>query len=82
MKDIMKPIEVIAHFDTSSKITPYRFRYEVNDREKIVIIDSVITRHENTFSGNSVYLFDCITQKNNKEIRFQIKENKWFISKF
>lgn len=84
MKNVMMPIEVISHFGIDGKITPYRFRYNLNG-ETVVKIDSVIKRDVNVFAGNPVQVFSCISHKNGSEIifelRYEIKKNKWFLAK-
>lgn len=84
MKNLMMPIETICHFDTEGRITPYRFRY-YKDGANIISVDGVIHRDENTFAGNLIHVFYCISHKGDEEITFELKyeckKNIWFLTK-
>ncbi len=72
MKSIMMPIETICHFDKDGRITPYRFRY-YKDGETVVTVDGIISRDVNTFAGNPIYIYQCITRREDKEVQFELK---------
>ena len=84
MKNLMIPAEVIAHFDTAGKITPYRVRYE-NEGIKIIQISKLLKRNINAFAGNQVEVFECSAIKECTEfiivLNFEKKLNKWFLTK-
>ncbi len=71
-------------FDKDGRITPYRFRY-YKDGETVVTVDGIISRDVNTFAGNPIYIYQCITHRDDKEVQFELKyegrRNKWYLSK-
>ena len=85
MNKIIIPAEVIVHFDTEGKITPYRIRFE-DGGIKIIKISKLLKRTINTFAGNPVEIYECSAQKNGCEIlfilNFERNINKWFLSKY
>ncbi len=84
MNNLMIPVEVIAHFDTAGKITPYRIRYE-NEGIEIIQISTLLKRSINTFAGNQVEIFECSAIQERTEyiiiLNFEKKLNKWFLTK-
>lgn len=84
MKSMMIPAEVIAHFDTEGKVTPYRVRYE-KDGISIMRVSRLLKRGVSMFSGNTVEIYECAAICEDSEVlfvlNFEKKLNKWFLTK-
>ena len=74
MKLLMKPIDAIVVFKGSGKPLPYKFRY--TDTEGIsreVYVKRILTAAEEKFAGIPVYVYDCQSDIEGAEKRYQLK---------
>ena len=86
MKLLMKPINAIVGFKGSGKPLPYKFRY--TDTEGIsreVYVKRILTAAEEKFAGIPVYVYDCQSDIEGAEKRYQLKyfipECRWELFK-
>ncbi len=86
MKLLMKPIDAIVVFKGSGKPLPYKFRY--TDTEGIsreVYVKRILTAAEEKFAGIPVYVYDCQSDIEGAEKRYQLKyfipECRWELFK-
>jgi len=87
METVMREIDVIAFFDKNGDINPIRFRYceSSSVENKVIQINKVLTKKQEFYNGNLMYVFECRSFLNNRdklyEIKYEINKNKWYLSK-
>jgi hypothetical protein len=75
LKIMNEPIKVMAVFEKNGKITPIKFR--LNDQ--VVKVQKILKTYE---TGNRYVMFVC--EHNGKdiyELKYNIKENLWYLYK-
>jgi hypothetical protein len=75
LKIMNEPIKVMAVFEKNGKITPIKFR--LNDQ--VVKVQKILKTYE---TGNRYVMFVC--EHNGKdiyELKYDIKENLWYLYK-
>ena len=81
MKILMKPIEVLAHFELDG--IPHPLRFKLNDKE--IRIEQVISVTEEKLAGNKMLCFRCQSEIDGAmklfEIKFELGTCKWFLWK-
>lgn len=81
MKVLMKPIEVIAHFEQNGTSHPLRLKF--NDKE--LKIEQVISMTEEKLAGNRMLVFRCRGEIKGElrpfEIKYEVNTCKWFLWK-
>ena len=74
MKILMKPIEMIAWFNTDHYPIPLRYRITAEDMTNIVIrVDKIIFRQEEKLAGNRMILYRCESVINDVQKIFELK---------
>ena len=68
MKILMKPIEVLAHFDNDG---PHPLRFKLADKE--IKIEQVVSMAEDKLAGNKILTFLCQSEIKGKLRAFRIK---------
>ena len=86
MKLVMKPIEVIAYFDTQGLPTPKKFKFnDADDLPTVIQVDRVSFREEEKLAGNRMLIFRCQSSFNDLvkvfELKYEIQTCKWFLWK-
>jgi len=87
MDTVMKEIDVIAFFDKNGDINPIRFRFNESNSEenKVIPIHKILTKKQEFYNGNIMYVFECQSFINdiNKlyAIKYEISKNKWYLCK-
>ena len=85
MKLIMKPIAVVAAFDEEGKSWPIKFRYRDEQENAMITVNRILVRKQEKIAGNLMLVFLCQSSIHEQEVRFEIKyevrTQKWFLSK-
>ena len=85
MKVIVKPISMVASFDSLGDIKPIKFRWKRNQEDVIVKVDRVLYKEKQKFAGTPMWLFDCQSDVGGASINYQIKydveKNTWILFK-
>ncbi len=86
MKILMKPIEMIAWFNSKEKPIPLRYRIvDENNTYKVIKVDHVIFTKEEKIAGNRMIFYRCKSKINNSEkiyeLKYEIDTCKWFLYK-
>lgn len=86
MKILMKPIEMIAWFNSKEKLIPLRYRImDENNTYKVIKVDQVIFAQEEKLAGNRMIIYRCKSKINNLEkiyeLKYEIDTCKWFLYK-
>jgi hypothetical protein len=80
MKILMKPIEVLAHFDNDG---PHPLRFKLADKE--IKIEQVVSMKEEKLAGNKILCFRCQSEIEGElkpfEIKFELGTCKWYLWK-
>jgi len=81
MKILMKPIEVLAHFE-NGKVHPLRLKFADQDAVKI---EQVVSTTEDKLAGNKILTFLCQSEIKGElrpfRIKFEINTCKWYLWK-
>jgi len=86
MKVLMKPIEMIALFNSKEKPIPLRYRIVDEDNTyKVIKVDRIIFAKEEKLAGNRMIFYRCKSKINNSEriyeLKYEIDTCKWFLYK-
>ncbi len=86
MKVLMKPIEMIAWFNSEGYPTPLRYRLmDENMSNKVIKVNKILFKEEEKFAGNRMILYRCESIINNTqkifELKYEISTCKWFLFK-
>ena len=86
MKVILKPIEMVATFDTTGAVLPIRFRLETDDHTlQILRILKIIVPSEEKIAGNPMRVYTCLVdlhgEERHCEIRYEMLTCKWVLFK-
>ena len=86
MKLLMRPIDAIVVFKGSGKPLPYKFRYtDANGCSREVYVQKILTADKEKFAGIPVYVYDCQSEFDGCEKRYQLKyyipECRWELYK-
>jgi hypothetical protein len=86
MKLLMRPIDAIVVFKGSGKPLPYKFRYTDSDgTSRDVYVKHILTATQERFAGVPVYVYDCQSDIDGCERRYQLKyfipECRWELYK-
>ena len=86
MKLLMRPIDAIVVFKGSGKPLPYKFRYTDSDgSSREVYVKRILTATEERVAGMPTYFYDCQSDFNGSEKRYQLKyvipECRWELYK-
>ncbi|NLY77556.1 MAG: hypothetical protein GX080_05650 [Tissierellia bacterium] len=86
MKILMKPIEIIAWFNSKEKPIPLKYRIlDENNTYKVIKVDRVIFSQEEKLAGNRMILYRCESTISNfrviYELKYEIDTCKWFLYK-
>ncbi len=86
MKLLMRPIDAIVVFKGSGKPLPYKFRYtDADGSPREVYVGRLLTAEKERSSGVPVYVYDCQSEIQGEERRYQLKyfipECRWELYK-
>lgn len=86
MKVIMRPIDMLAWFDTEGKPHPIRFRTTDNKGENITIkLDNISNIELEKHAGNRMVRFDCLATirdiQRQLQIKYEMASCKWYLVK-
>lgn len=87
MKILMRPIDVIALFSSTGKLTPIRFRVPAKDNEEAttISVNQIQVIQEEKLAGNRMTIFRCQSVINGTERIYELKHEsdtcKWFLYK-
>ena len=78
-----KHIEVIAHFDSSGKVIPYRIRYkDIKRQVQIIHIDRVMKCQDTRFNGHPMKIYTCRIKANGREklitLHYEVNRCIWY----
>lgn len=86
MKILMKPIEMIAWFNSDDYPIPLRYRITAEDMSDTVIrVDKILFRQEEKLAGNRMILYRCESIINDihktYELKYELSNCKWYLFK-
>jgi len=86
MKVVVMPIEVVTWHDREGIATPVRFRVTTkDDKEQVVKILRIVSRDMERLAGNTMHIYNCLSEINGVERELQIKYEvdtcKWMLFK-
>ncbi|MGF6375143.1 hypothetical protein M2140_000177 [Clostridiales Family XIII bacterium PM5-7] len=86
MKIVAKPIDVVATFIGEKWPTPYKFKYQQNNGEKLEIkIEQILETVERHIAGIDTIIYTCQSEENGRKRIYQLKyiigEYRWELYK-
>jgi hypothetical protein len=87
VKKLMKPIEVVSWSDLTGKITPSRFRIELQDGSLMTVhVDKLLDRHEEKIAGMRTQHFRCRSTINDSirqyVLAYELATCRWYLDKW
>lgn len=69
---------MIAIFNVSGKIVPFRFKY----KDEQIKIEKIMKSYEEKLAGNKRMIFICMHNgKDIYELKYELDNHKWFLFK-